>query len=192
MKSSANSARQVGIFTRLAVERSNKKRFFHTPEGNEWLSAALETASATSIASVLNLSKKPDVWFIFIDDTLPHYCVEQIKSVYSKVSIPKIEVVKLRDWATTSTTVLGTGERFKDCEIQIRLDYDDMLHRNYIEIMLKKTRGIVDTTILSPNTGIVLDKRFPKMAIIEKNLPPISASSSKKSRGRIQHLFVQA
>ena len=68
---SSVSKRRIGLFTKLAVERSIENRFFHTSEGQSWLLKALETVSLNSIASVLNLSKKPDVWFILIDETLP-------------------------------------------------------------------------------------------------------------------------
>lgn len=115
---------------------------------------------------------KPDVWFILIDETLPSMCLEQINEVFSNVDGINVEIVQIRDWPSNSEVLLDANERFKNCEIQVRLDYDDMLHRDFMKELLKETAGIKKTTVFSPIFGIVLDNRVPKMAVIKKTLPP--------------------
>ena len=172
MKHSTITSRKTGIFTRLAVERSEERLFFHTVEGHQWLTEALRIALITSIASVSNLSIKPDVWFILIDETLPDSFENQIKKAFSTVKNVTIKIVRIKEWAVKSQTVLNQHDQFQDCEIQVRLDYDDMLRRDFLETLISETKDISLPTILSPQFGIVLDSRTPKMAIIKKTLPP--------------------
>lgn len=165
----------TGIVTRLAVERDTEMSFFRSEEGNKWLAEALELSKATSIPSVENLNAKPSFWFILIDKTVRSEFQEVILETFSGGTTVPIQLILTDGWLDSSDSLLANPDAQK-CDLQIRLDYDDLLHESFVEEM-QRVAGILDENrcIISPSYG-VSRKLFPcRLAKIRKRLPPFLA-----------------
>lgn len=169
----------IGIATRLAVERDSQRSFFDTADGEKWLDDALRLASVTSIPSVNNLEVKPSFWFILVDSTLALHTREKIlKTFVQSTSVP-IYLVLTDGWSHSSQA-LNSVEQATKCELQVRLDYDDMIHRSFLKAMIEESSSLKgDECVISPSYGICRELFPQRFARIRKNMPPFLALHRK-------------
>ena len=161
--------------TRLAVERDTETSFFGSEEGSKWLTDALELSKATSIPSVENLNTKPSFWFILIDTTIRSEYQEAILKTFSAGTAVPIRLILTDGWLDSSDSLLANPDARK-CDLQIRLDYDDLLHESFVDEMQRTARTLDEhRCIISPSYGVSREL-FPfRLAIIRKRLPPFLA-----------------
>ena len=169
----------IGIATRLAVERESQRSFFGTSEGEKWLDDALKVAGVTSIPSVNNLEVKPSCWFILVDSTLALHTREKIfKTFVQSASVPICLV--LTDGWSHSSQALNSVEQATKCELQVRLDYDDMLHRSFLKVMIEESSSLKgDKCLISPSNGICRELYPQRFARIRKKMSPFLALHRK-------------
>lgn len=171
----------IGIATRLAVERDGRHSFFDTTEGRQWLEDALKLAVATSISSVNNLEVKPSFWFILVDSTLTLRAREKILGTFVKKTSVPIRLVLTDGW-NHSSQALNSDKQAAKCELQVRLDYDDMLHKSFLTTVIKKTSVLKgDECVISPSNGICRELFPQRFAHIRKKMPPFLALHRKGS-----------
>ena len=161
----------LGIFTRLAVERNPATSFFKTNNGKAWLQEALNFAKGTSIASVRNLSTKPRYWFILVDSTLSKAQKKSALATFSTDTTIITKLIEVDGWADTSSAIEEDEDAVK-CNLQVRLDYDDLLHRDYFDEVFKAVGTQKEPCLLSPVCGISYNIRPTRLALIHKKLPP--------------------
>lgn len=165
----------TGIVTRLAVERDTEMSFFGTEEGKKWLADALELSKATSIPSVENLNTKPSYWFILIDAKLDTEIQLAILETFSVGTTIPIRLVLADGWGDSSDALMANSDA-EMCDLQIRLDYDDMLHKFFIDQMQSVASLLEETRcLISPLNGISFDLRRHRIAQIRKKSPPFLA-----------------
>ena len=165
----------IGIATRLAVERDSQRSFFGTSEGKKWLVDALKMATLTSIPSVQNLEVKPAYWFVLVDSTLGFTLRQEIQETFGSGTSVPIRLVFTNGWEDSSSALKSTPEAEK-CTIQVRLDYDDMLHKSFIRKMVESSFSIDDDCcLISPSNGICRELDPQRFAQIKKELPPFLA-----------------
>ena len=163
-----------GIFTRLAIERNPAVDFFQTKNGKAWLDNALDFAKRTSIASVRNLRNKPKYWFILVDSTL---CPEQKKlalDTFSTNTSIETRLIEVDGWSESSSAIENDNDAIK-CNVQVRLDYDDLLHRDYFDMIYRAIAASKAPCLISPVKGISHNTDPTQIAIIHKKLPPFSS-----------------
>lgn len=163
-----------GIFTRLAIERNPAVDFFKTNNGKAWLNNALVFAKSTSIASVKNLRSKPKYWFILVDSTL---CPEQKKralNAFSTNTSIETRLIEVDGWSESSSAI--ENDKYATmCDVQVRLDYDDLLHRDYFDEIYRVIVTCKAPCLVSPVRGISHNIYPTQIAIIHKKLPPFSS-----------------
>lgn len=163
----------IGVFTRFAVERSPSKPFFSNEKGRAWIDSSLKIATETSIPSVGQLNPKPEYWFILIDSSLSAPIKHKIGATFLKYSSVRVHIIEVDGWQNCSKAIRESTEAQK-VSLQIRLDYDDMLSRDYIAIALS-TLESKKTQLFCPIKGILLQKHPSLIARIVKDKPPFSA-----------------
>lgn len=171
----ASGRMKIGIATRFAVERSRERNFFGTKEGEDWIVSALRLAKTTSIPSVNNLHIRPDYWFVLVDENVSPEIQHSIFDTFENGSFVEVELVLTNGW-DDSHSALANNERAMQCELQIRLDYDDMLHESYITEILEVIPTVrTDQCLISPSVGISRELKPQRFARITKELPPFLA-----------------
>lgn len=166
---------KIGIVTRLVVERNKKHPFFATTEGEKWISNALELAVLTCIPSVENLGIKPTYWFILVDSTLQSALVKKIYDTFSSGTSVPIRMVFTDGWSNSSQA-LKSNFLAEKCTIQVRLDYDDMLHKSFVEVVVKESALLPgEKCVISPTNGICRELIPQRFAQISKKMPPFLA-----------------
>ena|GEM_PF-5723557 len=169
----------TGIATRLAVERDLQHSFFDTLEGRQWLEDALKLATSTSIPSVNNLEVKPSFWFILVDSTLALSTQENILKTFSQATSIPIRLVLTDGWDKSSEALRSDTEAAK-CELQVRLDYDDMLHKSFLKTMMTASSLLKgEECVISPTNGICRELEPQRFAQIRKEMPPFLALHRK-------------
>lgn len=165
----------IGIATRLAVERESHRSFFSTSEGEKWLDDALKLAGVTSIPSVNNLEVKPSFWFILVDSTLDSSFKQKIHETFSRRTSVPVRMVSTDGWKDSSHALRSNTEAER-CTIQVRLDYDDMLHKSFLKKVIDASQSLdEDCRLISPSIGICRELDPPRFARIRKELPPFLA-----------------
>lgn len=178
----------IGIATRLAVERDVKQSFFDTTEGRYWLDDALKMAVATSISSVNNLEVKPSFWFILVDSTLSLSTREKIFKTFIQSTAVPIRLVLTDGW-NHSSQALNSDKQAAKCELQVRLDHDDMLHKSFLTTMIKESSALKgDECVISPSNGICRELSPQRFARIRKKMPPFLAIH-RKGNSREMSIF---
>lgn len=169
----------IGIATRLAVERDSQRSFFGTSAGEKWLDDALKVAGVTSIPSVNNLEVKPSFWFILVDSTLALPTREKIFRTFVQSTSVPIRLVLTDGW-NHSSQALNSDKQAAKCELQVRLDYDDMLHRSFLKAMIEESSLLKgDECVISPSNGICKELSPQRFARIRKKMPPFLALHRK-------------
>lgn len=162
----------TGIATRLAVERDRQHSFFDTDEGRQWLEHALKLATSTSIPSVNNLEVKPSFWFILVDSTLALSAQQKILKTFNQATSIPIRLVLTDGWDQSSEALKSDMHAAK-CELQVRLDYDDMLHKSFLKVMMTASSLLQgEECLISPSNGICRELEPQRFAQIRKKLPP--------------------
>lgn len=165
----------IGIVTRLAVERDSQRSYFITPEGEKWLCNALKFASLASIPSIQNLESKPNFWFILVDSTVSDELKQKIYDTFNQGTSVPIRLVLTNGWDDCSRALKSNPEANK-CMIQVRLDYDDMLHKSFLSKMLFVSQSFGKRCcLISPSNGICRELEPRRFAQIRKVLPPFLA-----------------
>ena len=170
-------------------ERESQRSFFGTSEGEKWLDDALKLAGVTSIPSVNNLEVKPSFWFILVDSTLALHTREKIlKTFVQSASVPICLV--LTDGWSHSSQALNSVEQATDCELQVRLDYDDMLHRSFLKVMIEESSSLKgDKCLISPSNGICRELYPQRFARMERKCLRFGLAQ-KRNFSKVVHLFV--
>lgn len=165
----------TGIVTRLAVERCSERLFFETIEGENWLTDALKLSKITSIPSVENLHVKPSFWFILIDKTIRSEFEKAILETFSGGTTVPIQLILTDGWLDSSDSLLANPDAQK-CDLQIRLDYDDLLHESFVDEMQRFARRLDENRcLISPSYGVSRELFPCRLAKIRKRLPPFLA-----------------
>jgi len=128
-------------------------------------------AKNTSVASVRNLNNKPRYWFVLVDSTLSKAQKESALATFSTETTIITKLIEVDGWTQTSSVI----EQDKDaitCNIQVRLDYDDLLHRDYFDEVFRVIRTKKHPCLISPVCGISYNFRPTRLALIHKKLPP--------------------
>ncbi|MDB0025393.1 hypothetical protein N9D95_02515 [Flavobacteriales bacterium] len=166
---------RIGIATRLAVERDSQRLFFGTVEGEQWLDDALRMASLTCIPSVENLQVKPTFWFVLVDFTLRPALKKQIEQTFSRGTSVPVQLVLTNGWEDSSNALRSNPDA-NQCELQIRLDCDDMLHKSFLKTMAEVSLSLHEACcLISPSNGICRELEPSQFAQIHKELPPFLA-----------------
>ena len=171
----------TGIATRLAVERDRQRPFFDSLEGRQWLEDALKLAALTSIPSVNNLEVKPSYWFILVDSTLALPMREKILRTFVQATSIPIRLVLTDGW-NQSSEALMSDMKAAQCELQVRLDYDDMLHKSFLKTMISASSLLNGSEcVISPSNGICRELEPQRFARIRKEMPPFLTLHRKGS-----------
>ena len=166
---------RIGIATRFAVERDSQRSFFATAEGEKWLDDALNMASLTSIPSVENLLVKPSHWFVLVDASLRPALKQHIVETFSRGTSVPVQLVLTHGW-DDSANALRLNPDADQCELQVRLDYDDMLHKSFLKTMTEVSFSLHEgCCLISPSNGICRELEPSRFAQIHKKLPPFLA-----------------
>ena len=160
-----------GIFTRLAIERLPEVSFFNTTSGEVWLNDALDRAKRTSIASVQNLKDAPRYWFILVDSSLKPELKQRSLATFQTITQTETRLIEVDGWDETSSA-LEKDQHAKSCHFQVRLDYDDLLHRNYFDEVFQAIKSKKPPFVISPTLGISHNYLPTRIALIHKRLAP--------------------
>jgi hypothetical protein len=166
---------RTAIFTRLAVERDPENLFFATQDGHQWLADALDIASKTSIVSIENLVIKPSFWFLLIDKRISIELQQAVLERFVSGTCVPIKLILTDGWSDCGRA-LEMHPEANACKLQVRLDYDDLLHRSYLSKIIELSRESNDEGfVISPSTGIIQELHTQRIVQVNKRFPAFLA-----------------